>query len=177
VGLLLVAWDYLSTGPGISAPTLFLVPVMLAAWLSGVRWGAALAITMPLSHWGMALAWGPAPGLAASVDMLARMALLTVLAILVGRTARRAQASRALYGLLPICTFCKRIRGRDSSWHSLERYIVRHSEAVFSHTFCPQCAQKHYSEEVPSASLAPDDRLAESPSAPLRSLTGFSEAA
>jgi hypothetical protein len=176
VALLVLAWDYVSSGPAIRVPTLFLVPVMLAAWLSGVRWGAALAIGMPLVHYGILLAWGPTPRPAAGMDLLVRIAILTVLATLVGRTAQQASAARALHGLLPICTFCKRIRGRDSAWHSLERYIMRHSEAVFSHTFCPECAQKHYSQELPAAAPPPEAALAMPPAAPLAPVT-ISEAA
>jgi len=175
VGLLVLAWEYLGSGPAIHLPTLFLIPVMLAAWLSGVRWGAALAVGMPLAHWGIAMAWGPAPGLAAGMDTLARAALLAVLAALVGRTAQQASAARALHGLLPICTFCKRIRGRDASWHSLERYIMRHSEAVFSHTFCPECARKHYSQELPAPPVR-DPARALPPATPLAPLS-ISEAA
>ncbi|MFB3818396.1 MAG: hypothetical protein ACE147_12080 [Candidatus Methylomirabilales bacterium] len=176
VALLVVAWDYLNSGPAVGAPALFLVPVMLAAWLSGVRWGAALAIGMPLAHYGMAVTWGPTPGLAVGMDTLARVLVLTVLAALVGRTAQQASAARALHGLLPICTFCKRIRGRDSAWHALERYIMRHSEAVFSHTFCPECAQRHYSQELPAVAPPPEAALAMPPAAPLSPVT-ISEAA
>lgn len=176
VALLVLAWDYLSTGPVVHLPTLFIVPVMLAAWLSGVRWGAALAIGMPLVHYGIAAVGEPAPSPAAGMDTLARMAILTVLAALVGRTSQQASAARALHGLLPICTFCKRIRGRDSAWHSLERYIMRHSEAVFSHTFCPECAQKHYSQELPAVAPPPEAAVAMPPAAPL-SPVPMSEAA
>jgi hypothetical protein len=176
VALLVLAWDYLSAGPVVRVSSLLLVPVMLAAWLSGVRWGAALAVGMPLAHYGIVAAWGPTPGPAAGMETLARMAILTVLAALVGRTAQQAAAARALQGLLPICTFCKRIRARDSAWHSLERYIMRHSEAVFSHTFCPECAQKHYSQELPAVAPPPDAALAMPPAAPLAPVS-ISEAA
>jgi hypothetical protein len=28
----------------------------------------------------------------------------------------------------------------------MEAYITEHSEAQFSHTFCPECGKKHYAE-------------------------------
>ena len=50
-----------------------------------------------------------------------------------------------LEGLLPVCSFCKKIRvGED--WVSIEQYIHEHSEADFSHGLCPECAENNYPE-------------------------------
>ncbi len=49
---------------------------------------------------------------------------------------------KKLSGLLPICASCKRIRDDQGSWNQLEEYIHDHSEAVFSHGICPECAKK-----------------------------------
>jgi DNA-binding response OmpR family regulator len=46
---------------------------------------------------------------------------------------------RQLEGLLPICSYCKRIRAPDENWVQLEAYISRHSAAEFSHGICPEC--------------------------------------
>jgi phosphoserine phosphatase RsbU/P len=46
---------------------------------------------------------------------------------------------KQLRGLLPICSYCKRIRGDDQYWQQVEGYIVEHSEAQFSHGICPSC--------------------------------------
>jgi len=51
---------------------------------------------------------------------------------------------KGLSGCLPICTSCKRIRDDKGSWNQLELYIRDHSEAEFSHGFCPDCAKKLY---------------------------------
>jgi len=51
-----------------------------------------------------------------------------------------------LNGLLPICAHCKKIRDDKGYWNQLEAYIREHSEAEFSHSICPDCAQKHYPE-------------------------------
>ncbi len=50
-----------------------------------------------------------------------------------------------LEGLLPVCSFCKKIRMGDR-WVPFEEYITEHSEAVFSHGICPKCIEEHYSE-------------------------------
>jgi CheY-like chemotaxis protein len=46
---------------------------------------------------------------------------------------------KQLRGLLPICSYCKRIRGDDQYWQQLEGYIAQHSDAQFSHGICPTC--------------------------------------
>jgi sigma-B regulation protein RsbU (phosphoserine phosphatase) len=46
---------------------------------------------------------------------------------------------RQLQGLLPICSYCKRIRDDQSYWHQLESFISEHSGAQFSHSICPEC--------------------------------------
>lgn len=47
-----------------------------------------------------------------------------------------------LRGLLPICSYCKRIRNEDGSWESLEGYVGGRTSASFSHQLCPACAAK-----------------------------------
>ena len=46
---------------------------------------------------------------------------------------------KQLHGLLPICSYCKRIRGDDQYWQQVEGYIADHSDAQFSHGICPAC--------------------------------------
>ncbi|WP_026842330.1 response regulator [Citrifermentans bremense] len=47
---------------------------------------------------------------------------------------------KELSGLLPICMTCKKIRDDQGYWNQLESYISLHSEALFSHGYCPECA-------------------------------------
>jgi PAS domain S-box-containing protein len=51
---------------------------------------------------------------------------------------------KILSGLLPICVSCKNIRDDKGYWKRIESYIKEHSEAEFSHSICPDCAQKLY---------------------------------
>ena len=53
---------------------------------------------------------------------------------------------KTLRGLLPICASCKKIRDDEGSWKGLERYIMDHSDAQFSHDICPDCIRKLYPE-------------------------------
>jgi DNA-binding response OmpR family regulator len=60
----------------------------------------------------------------------------------------REQVSR-LHGLLPICACCKKIRDDDGYWQSVEAYVAAHSEATFTHGYCPECARKVLDESKP----------------------------
>ncbi len=51
-----------------------------------------------------------------------------------------------LSGLLPICASCKKIRDDKGYWTQIEAYIRDHSEAEFSHSICPDCAEKLYAD-------------------------------
>jgi CheY-like chemotaxis protein len=46
---------------------------------------------------------------------------------------------KQLSGLLPICSYCKRIRSDANYWEQVESYIANHSDARFSHGICPPC--------------------------------------
>ncbi len=52
---------------------------------------------------------------------------------------------RNLEGMLPVCSFCKKIRVKDQ-WVPIEQYIQHNSEATFSHSYCPDCVQTHFGE-------------------------------
>jgi hypothetical protein len=53
-----------------------------------------------------------------------------------------------LRGLLPICSFCKKIRDDDNYWQRLETFFASHLGVSFTHGLCPECLQKHYPEFV-----------------------------
>jgi len=46
---------------------------------------------------------------------------------------------KELSGLLPICSYCKRIRDDNDYWQQLESYVSEHTNAQFSHGICPTC--------------------------------------
>lgn len=46
---------------------------------------------------------------------------------------------KQLNGLLPICSYCKRIRSDQDYWEQVESYVAQHSDAKFSHGICPSC--------------------------------------
>jgi len=57
----------------------------------------------------------------------------------VGELEAALSKVKRLHGLLPICSYCKRIRGDNQYWQQVEGYIAEHSDAQFSHGICPSC--------------------------------------
>lgn len=54
------------------------------------------------------------------------------------------QEVKTLSGLLPICSYCKKIRDDGGYWSQMEEYIGKRSEAQFSHGICPACVQENF---------------------------------
>lgn len=55
---------------------------------------------------------------------------------------------KQLEGYLPICAYCKKIRNDEDYWQQIESYISAHSKALFTHTICPDCYQRHIEPEL-----------------------------
>lgn len=53
---------------------------------------------------------------------------------------------KTLKGILPLCSFCNKIRDDNGSWEQVDVYIYKYSEADISHSVCPECLKKHYPE-------------------------------
>lgn len=68
---------------------------------------------------------------------------------------------KALSGMLPICSACKKIRDDQGYWTQVETYIHRHSDAEFTHSLCPDCVKALY-PEVAAQVLVDDDTPASS---------------
>lgn len=147
---LVLAIDY-ADGPILQFPILFVIPVLLASWYSGRWWGLGLAVSLSLARMYFSISWDiPILTQYAPLNTFVRIIVLSLLAYLTDRVATQsralAQEIRVLQGLLPICSFCKRIRDESGNWQLLEKYITSHSEAVFSHSLCEECAKIHYPE-------------------------------
>ena len=63
---------------------------------------------------------------------------------------------RQLQGLLPICSYCKRIRNDQNYWQQIENYIAEHSGAEFSHGICPECYEKFVTPELGKRMISGD---------------------
>lgn len=50
---------------------------------------------------------------------------------------------KVLQEILPICSYCKKIRSDDDYWLTVEAYISEHTNSRFSHGVCPDCMRTH----------------------------------
>lgn len=73
------------------------------------------------------------------------------------RVLRLQSEATELEGLLPMCTYCKRIRedGGDD-WQPIDRYVSARTETSFAHDLCPECAESF--REGASAGVPPERR-------------------
>lgn len=53
---------------------------------------------------------------------------------------------KQLRGILPICANCKKIRDDEGYWRQIEAYVHEHANVEFSHSICPDCMKKLYSD-------------------------------
>lgn len=65
---------------------------------------------------------------------------------------------KTLSGFLPICASCKKIRDDKGYWSQIESYISKHSSAQFSHSICPECAEKFYADVPDENDPPPENR-------------------
>jgi DNA-binding response OmpR family regulator len=56
-----------------------------------------------------------------------------------------AHVSR-LQGLLPICSYCKKVRNETNYWEQVDSYLATHSDLKLTHGICPQCLETMMAE-------------------------------
>jgi CheY-like chemotaxis protein len=49
---------------------------------------------------------------------------------------------KTLTGRLSICAYCKKIKDHVGDWVEIESYVMKHSDASFTHGMCPGCFEK-----------------------------------
>lgn len=146
MSLVIVVADYL-TGPEITFPVLFILPVALSTWFSGKWWGVCLSLILPITR--LSLLYGTEFSGAFWVILVnngIRMTVLISLALLIDHLVRSRKKVEMLESFLPICSFCKKIRLQDNTWVNVEAYFTEKNNVKFSHGFCQDCGQKHYGD-------------------------------
>lgn len=59
-----------------------------------------------------------------------------------------ADKIKSLEKLLPICSYCKKVRNDQNYWQDVEVYISAHTDAMFSHSICPTCYQLYVKPQL-----------------------------
>jgi hypothetical protein len=145
IAAVVILLDY-AVGPRIEFPGLFVVPVVYAAWYGGLRWGLPLSL-LPAAHVGTVLASGAPDGIfEPSISAVVRILVLGPVAWWIADVAQSQRALSKevalLEGLLPICSYCKKIRDEAGDWQALETYIQDRSTATFTHGVCESCLER-----------------------------------
>jgi hypothetical protein len=143
--LILIAIDFV-VGPYIQFPVFFVLPVMVAAWTTGVGWAFSLALFMAVARFFCHWYWDfPMDYMPAVVNNLMRFSVLIVVAYATARIAKLVRDLRQrvdqLERLLPVCRDCGLIRNEDGTWvpvNSLQQ------ATKISQTVCPHCEDKRY---------------------------------
>ena len=55
---------------------------------------------------------------------------------------------KALQAILPICSYCRKIRDDKDYWHTVESYLSAHTRTRFSHGICPDCAAREFGGDI-----------------------------
>jgi PAS domain S-box-containing protein len=63
---------------------------------------------------------------------------------LINELQKAIEEIKTLRGILPLCSFCNKIRDDKGYWEQVDVYIHKHLQADISHSLCPDCTKEHY---------------------------------
>lgn len=152
--------------PAAQVPASMLPFFLWAAFRFGVAETAATLMLISFTGmWHTAQGYGPAalPGATVS-DRIVRSqgttavaaASLLLMASVVAERRRIARENeqlvadlqkalteiKTLRGFIPICAWCHKVRDDAGFWQQIERYLSARTDAKFSHSICPTCAER-----------------------------------
>lgn len=139
-------------GTRLEFPSILALPVFYAAWYGGLKWGLPLSfiqlfhVVTVVVHGGSEAAIFDAT-VAASIRVIVLSAIAWWISGLRDDQKKLSREVELLEGLLPICSYCKRIRDDDGDWQPLEKYIGDRSDATFTHGVCQSCLETELAQD------------------------------
>lgn len=76
------------------------------------------------------------------------------------RILRYTTQVRQLEQMMPICSYCKKIRDDQNYWQQIEGYISARTGSDFSHSVCPDCYQRMLLPEIERMKAAAKPKVA-----------------
>jgi hypothetical protein len=156
--ILLLGWIDWLTGHELNFFVFYFLPVSFGGWYLGLDSSVIIAIMCALVWFGADMmsghtyssqfyaVWNTTIRLSSFLAIGWSIQKIHTLLIAEREKSEALRRSlleiRTLQGLLPICAQCKKIRDAEGTWQHLEVYIGDHSDARFSHGYCPECARK-----------------------------------
>jgi len=152
--LIVALLDYY-TGNELQVSVLYLVPIALASWKLG-KGEAVFVATFSAIIWFLEDGQIVRQATSLWIPFLNMLALLGVfLTVVLSLSALRSAFAeqerligeledalgrvKTLTGLLPMCSWCKKVRDDQGYWKAVEAYIHEHSNAEVTHGICPEC--------------------------------------
>lgn len=128
----------------VGAWTFLLVGTLLFAAI-GLRWAPTNIVTenaMPLGFLGTVVLFALALADETKLRLAEHQQLLEEKVRERTQDLQNAMGNiKTLRGLIPICSVCKKVRDDQGYWKQVESYVSEHSEADFTHSYCPDCAK------------------------------------
>ncbi|MGL1934165.1 MAG: PAS domain S-box protein [Fibrobacterales bacterium] len=74
--------------------------------------------------------------------------LLRIIAVKdMSRQVAAEKEIKDLKGILPLCSYCNKIKDDEGNWEKVDQYIQHNSQADISHSLCPTCLKQNYPDE------------------------------
>jgi hypothetical protein len=152
----LITWIDWATGYEFGFFIFYFIPVSIAAWYGSRGWGVAFGLVAAVCWYLSDRLSGHHYSRAWFVYWESFMRLVSflttalTLAQIRASLARERQLNRALAesldrvqqleGLIPVCSWCRRVRDDAGYWERFEAYLASRTKATFTHGICPTCA-------------------------------------
>lgn len=68
---------------------------------------------------------------------------------------RNLDEIQTLQGMLPICSWCKKVRDDEGLWTQVEHYLAEKTDLSFTHGMCPECAREQFPKATREGLEAP----------------------